>query len=75
MSTRREQNPLARMARNIGCCGCTWFMRSRQVVSDAPHPYGKCVVDPPRTGGKGPWPMVMETDYCGAWEPVDRVEV
>ena len=64
---------MAMTAMRCGCNGCVWFNRARSVVVGEVHDYGKCVVDAPRTGAKGAWPMVMSSDYCGEFVPLSGI--
>ena len=66
-------NEMMRMARQHRCAGCGWFNRAKSVVVGEVHQYGKCVVDAPRTGARGAWPMVMASDYCGEFVPLSGI--
>ena len=68
-------NEMMKMARQHRCAGCGWFHRSQSVVPGEVHAYGKCVVDAPRTGARGAWPMVTASDYCGEFSPIANLEV
>ena len=54
------------------CPACKWFDEIE--VKDSPMRFGRCRARPPvpvcdeEEGISTVWPIVDETDYCGAWE-------
>ena len=58
---------LSWMARRERCRGCNWYKQSVTVSGE--QDYGHCLVDNPRAGGRGTWPIVQASDWCGGFIP------
>ena len=59
----------ARMARQATCRGCVWHKPS--VTVSGVQDYGTCQVDAPRASSNATWPIVMSSNWCGRFLPLN----